>query len=95
MPAETHTQHVPRDRGDLAKQVVERLAELLDTEPSELVAGRLASELQIDAVVLFELFEVLEEELGERTLGSPVADEEFDELRTVGDIVEFAVARFS
>lgn len=75
--------------------VVERLAELLDVDPADLLDERSTDELRVDAVVLFELFEVLEEELGERTLGSPIEDDEVDELRTVGDVIEFAVARFA
>jgi acyl carrier protein len=42
---------------------------------------------------LIELVEALEEDIGERTVGFTVDDEDLAELRTVGDAVDYVVAR--
>jgi acyl carrier protein len=42
---------------------------------------------------LIELVESLEEELGERTVGFSVDDEDLADLRTVGEAVDYVLVR--
>ncbi|MEZ5322535.1 MAG: acyl carrier protein [Microthrixaceae bacterium] len=94
MPAETHTHSAPLERDRVTEIVIERLAELLEIpESSVSPTDRLVDDLQADSLVLYQLVEMLTEEFGERTLGSDVEDEDLDGLVTVGDTVDFVMAR--
>src|SRR4029077_20746435 len=94
MPAETHV-----DRGDLGADEVlalirERLAEILEIDESRITRdARFEEDLEADSLALIELVEILEEELGERTVGFTVDDEDLADLRTVGDAVDYVMAR--
>ena len=83
MPAETHVA-----RGDIGPEEVlrilrERLAEILE----------ITEDLGADSLALIELVEALEEELGERTVGFSIDDEDLGDLRTVQEAVDYVVAR--
>jgi acyl carrier protein len=52
-----------------------------------------ADDLEADSLALIELVEALEEELGERTVGFSVDDEDLGDLATVRDAVDYVVAR--
>ena len=44
---------------------------------------------------MIELVEALEEEIGERTVGFRIEDEDLEDLKTVRDAVDYVVGRIS
>ena len=52
-----------------------------------------ATDLDADSLALIELVEALEEELGERTVGFRIEDEDLEDLKTVRDAVDYVYAR--
>ena len=63
-------------------------------EPSVISeSSSFAADLDADSLALIELVEALEEELGERTVGFRIEDEDLEELRTVRDAVDYVVAK--
>ena len=46
-----------------------------------------------DSLALIELVEALEEELGERTVGFSIDDEDLGDLKTVRDAVDYVIHR--
>ena len=52
-----------------------------------------ADDLDADSLALIELVEALEEELGERTVGFRIEDEDLEDLKTVRDAVDYVVAK--
>ncbi len=94
MPAETHVEQGPLDRDGVVQIVRERLADILEIEPSDINEGdAFADDLDADSLALIELVESLEEELGERTVGFRIEDEDLEDLKTVRDAVDYVVAR--
>ena len=55
--------------------------------------ARFAEDLDADSLALIELVEGLEEELGERSVGFRIDDEDLEELRTVRDAVDYVYAK--
>ena len=55
--------------------------------------ARFAEDLDADSLALIELVEGLEEELGERSVGFRIDDEDLEELRTVRDAVDYVHAK--
>ena len=94
MPAETHVERSPMDRQAVFELIRDRLADILDIEPTAIAEGASFSEdLSADSLALIELVEALEEELGERTVGFRIDDEDLEDLRTVRDAVDYVVAK--
>ena len=94
MPAETHVEQGPLDRAGVLELIRDRLADILEIEPSEIGEGdSFQDDLDADSLALIELVEALEEEIGERTVGFQIDDEDLEELRTVRDAVDYVVAR--
>lgn len=94
MPAETHTHHSPLTPDEVRALVVDRLSEILEIDPGGIsAASRFAEDLGADSLALIELVEMLEQELGERTVGFSIDDDDLADLTTVGDAVEYVVAR--
>ncbi len=94
MPAETHVEKGPLDRQQVLDLVRELLADILEIEPSTIQeSSSFAEDLDADSLALIELVEGLEEELGERTVGFRIEDEDLEELRTVRDAVDYVVAK--
>jgi acyl carrier protein len=94
MPAETHVERGPLGPDEVLTLVRERLAEILEIEEERITrAARFAEDLGADSLALIELVEVLEQEIGERTVGFSFDDEDLVELQTVGDAVDYVVAR--
>lgn len=94
MPAETHVEQGPMDRDAVLHLVRERLAEILEIEPDEIGEGAaFADDLDADSLALIELVEALEDELGERTVGFRIDDEDLEDLKTVRDAVDYVHAR--
>src|SRR6185295_20148577 len=96
MPAETHSRRSPVDRDEVATLVRERLAEILEIDEGAVVPfARLRDDLHADDFALIEWAETLEDELGERTVGFRLDDDDLVELDTVSDAIECVVARLS
>ena len=96
MPAETHSHHGPLDRDALASVVCEQLAEILGVDIDAITLDtRLREDLDADDFALLDLAESVEAELGERSVGLTIDDDDLVEVRTVGDAVDILVARIS
>jgi acyl carrier protein len=94
VPAETHVEQNPIGRDEIVTLVKDRLAEILEIEPSSINEGdAFADDLDADSLALIELVEAIEEELSERSVGFRIEDEDLEDLRTVRDAVEYVVAK--
>ena len=94
MPAETHVEQGPLGRDAVFELIQDRLADILEIEPSTIKEGdSFVDDLDADSLALIELVEALEEELGERTVGFHIDDEDLADLKTVRDAVDYVVAR--
>ena len=94
VPAETHTNQGPLDRNGVFELIRDQLADILETDPSSITEGAsFAEDLDADSLALIELVEALEEELGERTVGFRIDDEDLEDLRTVRDAVDYVYAK--
>ena len=72
----------------------DRLADILEIEPTTISEGQsFADDLDADSLALIELVEALEEELGERSVGFRIEDEDLVDLKTVRDAVDYVWAR--
>ena len=94
MPAETHVEQGPLDRQQVLDLIRDRLADILEIDPSGINEGdSFADDLDADSLALIELVEAIEEELGERTVGFRIEDEDLEDLKTVRDAVDYVHAR--
>jgi acyl carrier protein len=94
MPAETHVEHSPIGPDDVFRIIRERLAEILEIDEDRIVMDSdFAADLDADSLALIELVEALEEELGERTVGFSIDDEDLGDLKTVRDAVDYVIHR--
>jgi len=94
VPAETHVDSAPLDRKQVFELVRDQLADILEIEPTAISeSSSFAEDLDADSLALIELVEALEEELGERTVGFRIEDEDLEDLRTVRDAVDYVVAK--
>src|SRR5688572_29227022 len=94
VPAETHVERGPMDRQQVFELIRDRLADILEIDPSAIAEGASFNEdLSADSLALIELVEALEEELGERTVGFRIDDEDLEDLKTVRDAVDYVVAK--
>jgi acyl carrier protein len=94
MPAETHVDQGPLGPDEVLALIRERLAEILEIDESRITRdASFADDLEADSLALIELVEALESELGERTVGFTVDDEDLGELKTVGEAADYVVAR--
>ena len=94
MPAETHVQQGPIDRSEILQLVQDRLADILEIEPAQVSEGdSFAEDLHADSLALIELVEALEEELGGRSVGFRIEDDDLEDLKTVRDAVDYVIAR--
>ena len=81
-------------RDEVLTLVKDRLAEILEIEPSVIGEGDACSDdLDADSLALIELVEAIEEELAERSVGFRIEDEDLEDLRTVRDAVDYVVAK--
>ena len=94
MPAETHVERGEIDRQQVFELIRDRLADILEIEPDTISEGSsFGDDLNADSLALIELVEALEEELGERTVGFRIDDEDLEDLKTVRDAVDYVVAK--
>ena len=94
MPAETHVEQGPLGPDEILGFIRERLGEILEIDETTITReASFADDLGADSLALIELVEALEEDIGERTVGFTVDDEDLADLRTVGDAVDYVVAR--
>jgi acyl carrier protein len=84
----------PLDRQQVLDLIRDLLADILEIEPATITESASFSEdLDADSLALIELVEGLEEELGERSVGFRIDDEDLEELRTVRDAVDYVYAK--
>ena len=82
------------DRQQVFELIRDRLADILEVDPSVITESASFSEdLSADSLALIELVEALEEELGERSVGFRIDDEDLEDLKTVRDAVDYVVAK--
>jgi acyl carrier protein len=94
VPAETHVERGPMDRQAVFELIRDRLSDILEIDPSQVTeAASFADDLDADSLALIELVEALEEELGERSAGFRIDDEDLEDLKTVRDAVDYVVAK--
>ena len=94
MPAETHMEQSPMTRAEVVDLVRDRLADILEIEPSQINEGdSFADDLDADSLALIELVEALEEELADRTVGFRIDDEDLQDLKSVRDAVDYVFSR--
>lgn len=94
MPAETHVAQGPIGPDEVYRILRERLAEILEIDEDRItLESSFTADLDADSLALIELVEALEEELGERTVGFTIDDEDLGDLRTVQEAVDYVVAR--
>ena len=94
MPAETHVEQNPIGRDEVFRMTRERLSEILEIdEQSITLDSNFSDDLDADSLALIELVEALEEELGERTVGFSIDDDDLGDLHTVRDAVDYVVHR--
>ena len=94
MPAETHVEKGPLDRQAVFELIRDRLADILEVDPTTITeSASFGEDLDADSLALIELVEALEEELGERTVGFHIDDEDLEDLKTVRDAVDYVYAR--
>ena len=94
MPAETHSTHEPVTRDEVFGMIRSNLSEILEIDDDTITEdSTFADDLNADSLALIELVEALEEDLGERTVGFTVDDEDLGDLHSVRDAVDYVVAR--
>lgn len=96
VPAETHVEQGPMDRNQVFELIRDRLADILEIEASSISEGQsFADDLEADSLALIELVEAIEEEVGERTVGFRIEDEDLEDLKTVRDAVDYVCAKIA
>jgi acyl carrier protein len=94
VPAETHVEQGPMSRQEVFELIRDRLADILETDPSGINEGdSFSDDLDADSLALIELVDALEEEVGERTVGFRIDDEDLEDLKTVRDAVDYVHGR--
>jgi acyl carrier protein len=94
MPAETHSHTDAVSRDEVVALIRDQLSEILEIDPSRVeLTSAFVDDLGADSLALIELVEALEGELGERTIGFRIDDEDLADLVTVSDAVDYIVAR--
>ncbi len=94
MPAETHVNRGPVSRDEVVALIRERLSSILEIAPDSIGEdARFVDDLKADSLALIELVEALEEELGERTVGFRIDDEDLGDLTTVREATDYVMAK--
>jgi acyl carrier protein len=94
LPAETHVERSPMDRQQVFDLIRGCLGDILEIDPQTITeSASFGDDLGADSLALIELVEALEEELGERSVGFRIDDEDLEDLKTVRDAVDYVVAK--
>jgi len=94
VPAETNVEQGPLDRPEVLQLVRDRLADILEIDPSSIAEGAsFVNDLDADSLAMIQLVEDLENELGERVGGFRIEDEDLEDLKTVRDAVDYVLGR--
>lgn len=94
MPAETHVTNQPLSRDDVIALLRDQVGEILEVDPDSVeLSSAFVDDLGADDMALLDLVDALEGELGERSVGFSVDDDDLQELRTVGDLVDYILAK--
>lgn len=94
MPAETHVEGDKMDRTQVLDLIKDRLADILEIDAETIKEGdSFVDDLEADSLALIELVEAIEEEIGERTVGFRIDDEDLEDLKSVRDAVDYVVSR--
>ena len=81
-------------RQEVFDLIREQLGDILEIEPDSISEGSsFADDLDADSLALIELVEALEEDLGERSVGFRIDDEDLEDLKTVRDAVDDVSAK--
>ena len=81
-------------RDEILDTVRDRLADILDTDPSGIAEGNsFVDDLEADSLALIELVEALEEAFSTRIADFRVEDEDLEDLKTVRDAVDYVASR--
>ncbi|MCU1380536.1 MAG: acpP [Acidimicrobiales bacterium] len=84
------------DRNEVFELIRDRLADILEIDAATISEGQsFADDLEADSLALIELVEAIEEEVGERTVGFRIEDEDLEDLKTVRDAVDYVCARLT
>lgn len=85
----------PLNASDVLAVVQQAVATVLECDPASVTrATRFREDLQADSLALVEIVEIVEETLAPRAAaGFHIDDEDLDGLTTVGEAVDYAVAR--
>ncbi len=90
MPADS----APLERNEIFEIVRDRLADILEIEPSTITEGQsFVDDLDADSLALIELVEALEEQLGDRIADFRIEDEDLEDLKTVRDAIDYVHER--
>lgn len=90
MPADS----APLERDEIFEIVRDRLADILEIEPSSITEGQsFVDDLDADSLALIELVEALEEQLGDRIDDFRIDDEDLEDLKTVRDAIDYVHER--
>jgi acyl carrier protein len=94
MPAETHSHRGPISAEEVERIVRDQLVEILGVDPDAISPDtRLRDDLDADDFALIDLVEAVETELGDRSIGLTIDDDDLVEMRTVRDAVDCVLAR--
>jgi acyl carrier protein len=86
----------PLERDEVFEIVRDRLADILEIEPSTITEGQsFVDDLDADSLALIELVEALEEQLGDRIADFRIDDEDLEDLKTVRDAIDYVLERAS
>jgi acyl carrier protein len=86
--------HGPFGRPQVLQLVKERLAEILEIDPSSISENNsFTDDLDADSLALIELVEALEADLRSRAADFRIEDEDLEDLKTVRDAVDYVVDR--
>src|SRR3954470_17495389 len=96
MPAETHSHLGPIEPDDVERIVRDQLVDILGVGADAVTLDtRLREDLDADDFAVIDLVEGVVAELGERTVGLTIDDDDLGDLRTVRDAVECVLARLN
>ena len=94
MPAETDVEQGPLDRQEVLQLVRDRLADILEIDPSSIAEGAsFTNDLDADSLAMIQLVEDLEKALRERAGGFLFEEEDLEDLQTVRDVVDYVLPR--